>query len=67
MAAHVHTSPSGAMPPHHGPPPAHQPNGHVVAQPKTLTQALAQMNEGAWLQIGKYLVKYGWQQELTIH
>jgi len=55
------------MPPHHGPPPAHQPNGHVVAQPKTLTQALAQMNEGAWLQIGKYLVKYGWQQELTIH
>ena len=53
MAAHVHTSPGGAVPPHHGPPPpAHQPNGHVVGPPKTLSQALAAVNEGVWLQIG---------------
>src|SRR5579871_2297701 len=54
MAAHVHTSPGGAVPPHHGPPPpAHQANGHVVGPPKTLSQALAAVNEGVWLQIGK--------------
>lgn len=47
------------MPPHHGPPPpGHQVNGGthggVLAPPKTLTQMAAQVNEAAWLQIGKF-------------
>ncbi|KAF2404942.1 TPR-like protein [Trichodelitschia bisporula] len=58
MASHPHTSPSGAMPGHHGPPPAghQQQNGHIPVgqqQPKTIGQLLAQVNEGTWMQLGQ--------------
>ncbi|KIW01128.1 uncharacterized protein PV09_07414 [Verruconis gallopava] len=57
MAALHHTSPTAAMPGHHGPPgPAHAPNGHIPPgmppQQKTVAQALAAANEAAWIQLG---------------
>lgn len=55
MAAHLqHNSPSAVMAHGHGPPMVHQQlNGHgPVGQPKDFRQALSQVNEQTWLQIG---------------
>ena len=56
MATQQHPSPAIANHPH--PPSAHQPNGHFSGpppphqQPKTISQAVAQINSQTWLQIG---------------
>lgn len=58
MATHHQTSPSGALHPHHGPPPTQlvQTNGHPPvpgpARPATTAEYLAQLNEQMWVQIG---------------
>ncbi|TLD36965.1 TPR-like protein [Venturia nashicola] len=55
MAAHLqHNSPSAVMQHGHGPSMVHQQlNGHgPVGQPKDFRQALSQINEQTWLQIG---------------
>ncbi|PGG96953.1 hypothetical protein AJ79_09395 [Helicocarpus griseus UAMH5409] len=60
MSAHPQPSPPGGMHSHHGALAAHpQANGHVPIQgqaqkalPTTLSQKIALLNEGVWLQIG---------------
>ncbi|KZF19957.1 TPR-like protein [Xylona heveae TC161] len=54
MSTHPQPSPTGGMHPHHGPPGAPQPNGHIPLQPqqKPASQHLASINEAVWLQIG---------------
>ncbi|KAK2788188.1 glucose repression mediator protein [Emmonsiellopsis sp. PD_33] len=60
MSAHPQPSPPGGIHPHHGPLAVHpQANGHAPPQgqpqkgiPTTVSQKIALLNEGVWLQIG---------------